>query len=184
VRTADLTALALETLGRGSALSAPLAAVSCALVPDIGAGHLEAAVRDELHELALSPEMIDQNVALARQVFEVIVPVPLRHREAIRQRTEMHHPSYAETIGGVPVLLATGNATHRHTGAWRLFRPVIDQHACTRCLICLAYCPDSAITLNSEGYPVIDYDNCKGCLICQHECPIRCIHEEKEVRAW
>jgi pyruvate ferredoxin oxidoreductase gamma subunit len=84
----------------------------------------------------------------------------------------------------VPIILAAGNSRARHTGAWRFVRPVIDRAACTRCRICLLRCPDGALTLDAGGYPVIDYDNCKGCMICARECPIRCIHEEKEVRAW
>lgn len=180
----DLTTAALATLGRGSALSAPLAAAACALASGIGAEHLDEAVREELGELSLSRAVIDKNVALARQVFTAIPPVTVQTNEPVSQPTEMVTPSYAGTPGGVPVLFHTGNAARRHTGSWRLFRPVIDRVACTRCLVCHAYCPDSAISLDANGYPVIDYSNCKGCMICQQACPVHCIHEVKEVRAW
>jgi pyruvate ferredoxin oxidoreductase gamma subunit len=58
---------------------------------------------------------------------------------------------------------------------------VIDLGRCTRCALCFALCPDSAIRLDAEGWPSIDYDHCKGCLVCVNECrpdAIRAVPEE------
>jgi pyruvate ferredoxin oxidoreductase gamma subunit len=184
VLTADLTALTMEILGKRSALSAPLGAVACALA---GVGPVEVvlgAVRDELEELGLGPEMIEKNLEVARRAHSAFTPIEVQRRQARATRSQMHRPVYTPGVEGISVVQAPGNSAQRHTGSWRLFRPVIDLSACTRCGICFALCPDGAISLDANGYPVIDYDNCKGCMICSHECPIHCIAEQKEVRAW
>lgn len=184
VLTADLTALTMETLGRRSALSAPLGAVACALA-DVGPVEVVTdAVGDELEQLGVSPEMIEKNLEAARRAHSGFTAIGVQRRQARDTRVEMHRPAYAPGVEGVSVVQAPGNSAKRHTGSWRLFRPVIDLNACTRCGICFALCPDGAISLDANGYPVVDYDNCKGCMICGHECPIHCIAEQKEVRAW
>jgi pyruvate ferredoxin oxidoreductase gamma subunit len=184
VHTLDLTALTLELLARGSALSTPLGAAACALTGLISEEWMIAAVREELTELHLLPEVLDRNVALARRVYAALPTVPLCERPAVTVQGSIHTPTYDRGPAGVPAIFATGNSPRRHTGSWRLFRPEIDRSACTRCLLCLIRCPDAAITLDARGYPVIDYDNCKGCLICAEECPVHCISEQQEVRAW
>ena len=63
---------------------------------------------------------------------------------------------------------------------WRTHRPVLDRADCTKCYLCWKYCPDTAISINGEGWPEIVYDFCKGCGICQVECPRNCITMEKE----
>jgi len=61
------------------------------------------------------------------------------------------------------------------TGAWRAFRPEVDDDKCTGCGLCETYCPDSSVV--QEGKKVsIDYDYCKGCGICSHECPTGAIN--------
>lgn len=183
VLTLDLTALCQEVVGRGSALSAALGAAGCALA---GLGPLELvlrAVREELADLHLAPELIERNVEAARRAYASLGKASLRQRPD-RQAGVLHPPAYAPGPEGVAIIYAQGNAHQRHTGSWRLSRPVIDLPACTRCSICFALCPDGAIHLDANAYPVIDYDNCKGCMICRQECPVHCIQEEKEVRAW
>jgi 2-oxoacid:acceptor oxidoreductase delta subunit (pyruvate/2-ketoisovalerate family) len=91
---------------------------------------------------------------------------------------------YEGVMRGTPSILASGNAAARHTGAWRVQRPVIDPALCSRCGLCFVQCPDGVVSLDAEGYPVIDYDHCKGCLICHRVCPVNAIHEERETRAW
>lgn len=180
----DLTARTTECLGRGSALSAPLGAAACALA-GLGADELLArAVRQELAELHITPEVMEKNVDLARQVYGCLSAVRFRERPALAVAVSMHAPVHVAGPQGVPIIYTPGNSPARHTGSWRIVRPLIDLDACTRCGICFAYCPDGAITLNAEGYPVIDYDNCKGCMICHEECPVKCIQEQKEVKAW
>ena len=64
------------------------------------------------------------------------------------------------------------------TGSWRLFRPVVDRHACNSCGTCVMFCPERAV---SEEI-AIDPGYCKGCGICANECPkeaIRMIREEQ-----
>lgn len=57
-----------------------------------------------------------------------------------------------------------------NTGDWRAFRPVIDQDRCSRCGICLLFCPVNMIR-RVEGRFAVDYSYCKGCGICAQECP-------------
>jgi pyruvate ferredoxin oxidoreductase gamma subunit len=184
VLTLDLTALTMELLGRGSALSAALGAAACALAGLKPVDLVIRAVREELADLQLSSEAIDRNIEAARRAYASLPAVRLRDRPLPGTACSMVTPAYVAGPEGVPVLHAPGNSPLRHTGSWRVFRPAIDLDACTRCGICFALCPDGAITLDANAYPVIDYDNCKGCMICSQECPIHCIQEQKEVRAW
>jgi 2-oxoacid:acceptor oxidoreductase delta subunit (pyruvate/2-ketoisovalerate family) len=60
------------------------------------------------------------------------------------------------------------------TGSWRQFRPVVRQADCTRCGICLMYCPVNAVRM-SDGEVSFDLTYCKGCGICKIECPKKAI---------
>jgi pyruvate ferredoxin oxidoreductase gamma subunit len=179
----DLTALTAECLGRGAALSAPLGAAACALAGVPLTETLEA-VREELGEIGVGPDRKEANVGLARRVHGALEPVPLGERPKPSGAGALHLPVYVPPPAGMPVIVSVGNAAARHTGSWRLVRPTIDLGACTRCGVCFAFCPDGAVTPDERGYPVIDLDNCKGCMICRAVCPLRCIGEEREVRAW
>ncbi|MCD6167848.1 MAG: 4Fe-4S binding protein [Caldisericia bacterium] len=81
------------------------------------------------------------------------------------------------------------------TGTWRTFRPEFDPSLCTHCMICVHYCPDSAIPviISEEGVkgfrdrvykgPVrleTNFDYCKGCGICAEECPTKAIKMVRE----
>ncbi len=66
------------------------------------------------------------------------------------------------------------------TGTWRVYKPVIDLSRCSRCATCWLYCPETAITLDKDGYPHIDYNYCKGCGICANECPTKAISMVEE----
>ncbi len=182
VLTLDLMALTTEQLGRGTTLSASLGAVACALAGLQPMELVEQAVREELLALHLSLVEIDNNIEAARQAYASLTPVRQRECRPSPAAVAMHPPVYLAAPEGVPIIYAPGNSPLRHTGSWRLVRPVIDRDACTRCGFCLAACPDGVITLDADGYPRIDYDNCKGCLICCQECPLHCIRQEKEVR--
>jgi len=184
VLTLDLTGMTIDLLGRGSALSAALGAAGCALAGLKPADLVIRAVREELADLRLTPEMIDRNIETARRAYMSLPAVQLRDRPLLRTACPMVAPTYVTGPEGVPIIHSPGNSPLRHTGSWRVFRPVIDLDACTRCGICFALCPDGAITLDAHAFPIIDYDNCKGCMMCFQECPIHCIREQKEVRAW
>jgi pyruvate ferredoxin oxidoreductase gamma subunit len=179
-RTLDLSALASEGLGRGTALSALLGAVACGLTGALSEEVTEEAVREELTALHLNDDAIASNVALARRAIRAAPAVSLRPRPATPDTVSMHVPAPLGVPRGVPLIFAVANTAPRHTGSWRTFRPVIDRARCTRCSICFIRCPDGAFRPDAEGYPAIDADNCKGCLICCEECPVGCIHEEKE----
>lgn len=66
------------------------------------------------------------------------------------------------------------------TGSWRVFRPVLDENKCVRCLRCWIFCPESSITRLDDDSVRIDYDYCKGCGICARECPAKAIRMERE----
>jgi pyruvate ferredoxin oxidoreductase delta subunit len=74
----------------------------------------------------------------------------------------------------------TGQLTAPNSG-WRVFRPVIDQEKCVKCLLCWTLCPDGVID-KTEGWLTVDYDFCKGCGICAHECPRKAITMTKEAK--
>jgi 2-oxoacid:acceptor oxidoreductase delta subunit (pyruvate/2-ketoisovalerate family) len=91
-------------------------------------------------------------------------------------------------IGGV--IVQAGNAAGYETGGWRAFRPVINwqktstMKACTKCLICWLYCPESAMMVADGEFMGVDLDHCKGCGICEQVCPSNCITmvEEGQLR--
>jgi pyruvate ferredoxin oxidoreductase delta subunit len=65
-----------------------------------------------------------------------------------------------------------------HTGAWRVFVPVVDKEKCNACGLCALYCPDAII----KSDLTVDLGYCKGCGICANECPkkaIAMVREEK-----
>ena len=68
-----------------------------------------------------------------------------------------------------------GSSKFYKTGDWSAFKAVIDHDKCTKCTKCFFLCPDSAITMDKEGFPHVDFDYCKGCGICAEECPADCI---------
>jgi pyruvate ferredoxin oxidoreductase gamma subunit len=183
MQTLDLTARTVTALGRGFNLSAPLGAAACALSGLVTFEQLECAVREELASLKLAPDRLEKNRILAEEIYSLVPAVPRQARPASIPPLTLHAVAPLAGTPAVPVILAPGNSTNRHTGSWRLVRPVIERDACSRCCLCFIRCPDSAITLDGGQYPVIDYDNCKGCMICAEECPLHCIHEVKEVRA-
>lgn len=191
VLTLDLTARAAAALGKPSALSAPVGAAACALMGLLSAQQMADAIRQELGEVGLAPEDIEANVTLGHGVFtELTLQSRMRTgagqaaASPVSPAASLHPPEFIPGWEGAPVILAPGNSARRHTGSWRLVRPVIDRAACTRCLLCVVHCPDGAISLNGAGYPVIDYDNCKGCMLCAADCPLGVIHEEREAHAW
>ncbi|MFW6117751.1 MAG: 4Fe-4S binding protein [Thermoproteota archaeon] len=70
-------------------------------------------------------------------------------------------------------------STEYLTGDWKTYRPVRDPDKCTKCMLCVMFCPEGAI-LWKEGSIEIEYDFCKGCGICANECPTDAIEMELE----
>ena len=62
------------------------------------------------------------------------------------------------------------------TGDWKTYTPFRDPEKCTRCLLCVLFCPDGSIYWYPEkGDIEFDYNFCKGCGICATECPTNAI---------
>ena len=78
----------------------------------------------------------------------------------------------------IPIGLAATAGGQNYTGSWSIFRPSIDLEKCTKCGLCVIYCPEAAIEMTDEGSKV-DYDYCKGCGICGNECPAGAITMER-----
>lgn len=78
----------------------------------------------------------------------------------------------------IPIGLSVTARGQNHTGSWSIFRPGVDQDKCTKCGLCVIYCPEAAIEMTDEG-TVVDYDYCKGCGICGNECPAGAITMER-----
>jgi 2-oxoacid:acceptor oxidoreductase delta subunit (pyruvate/2-ketoisovalerate family) len=132
----------------------------------------------------LSPEVIARNVAAAREAYERASAIDLSAPPAAEHMTEttLETPSYliSSRFAG-PTIRHPGSATLRETGNWRTERPMIELAKCKRCFLCYLYCPEAAITLDSENFPHVDYDHCKGCMICYEECPTDAVSRRLEV---
>jgi len=83
-----------------------------------------------------------------------------------------------------------GHLVSKNAG-WRSVRPVLDEAACTRCLLCYMQCPDGTIykVADEDGRGGIrlgvDYDFCKGCGVCAKACrcgAISMVPEHEEAR--
>lgn len=170
----DLTAIAREYTA-GGFVSAGAAAVAAKCVPSIALAALEEAVRIEVAEFGLAPELAEKNVAAARAVYRIAPAVELAVRASAGERAA--EPSweavpYLGKSGLVgPTIQHRGSAALRATGSWRMARPEIDLARCKRCFLCYLYCPEAAMRLDAENFPRVDYDHCKGCMICYEECP-------------
>jgi 2-oxoacid:acceptor oxidoreductase delta subunit (pyruvate/2-ketoisovalerate family) len=68
------------------------------------------------------------------------------------------------------------SSTQFLTGDWKTYTPIRDPQKCTRCLLCVLFCPDGAIHWQKEkGDIEFDLNFCKGCGICANECPTKAI---------
>lgn len=79
----------------------------------------------------------------------------------------------------IPIGLAVSVRTQTHTGDWRSFMPIVDNEKCTKCGLCVIYCPEACIEMTDEGIK-FDMDYCKGCGICDNECPVDAIIMQRE----
>ena len=83
-----------------------------------------------------------------------------------------------------------GHLVSKNAG-WRSIRPVLDEAACTRCLLCYMQCPDGTIYKVADEDArggirlAVDYDFCKGCGVCAKACrcgAISMVPEHEEAR--
>jgi pyruvate ferredoxin oxidoreductase gamma subunit len=177
VEAVDLTGLALKILGK-PILSAGIAA-AVARISGIKEEALLSAIVNQLNDIGLSEETVKKNVEFAAEIYRELKPVVLSTEELV-PKEELVPFALVVSLGGIEKVTQAGNSTLRHTGNWRTFRPTIDYAKCTDCMICYAYCPESAMSVGKDGRVSIDYDNCKGCMICLTECPLRAITQTRE----
>ena len=178
VVTVDLTGQALKILGKPILSSGIAAAV--ARISGIKKEALLTALSEELEDIGLGVDMIAKNVEFASTIYRELAPMNLKTEE-LPTTEELVPLAVVISDGGIEKVTNTGNSYARHTGNWRTFRPTIDYAKCTNCMICYAYCPESAMSVGDDGRVKIDYDNCKGCMICMTECPLRAVTQSREV---
>lgn len=170
----DLTALTTD-LTKTSVLGVAVAAATCKLL-ELNFDVVRQSIIKELNDIQVNSEEISKNLNLAKKVFDSI-----QHENILNAGTKsvgesnMYEPKYHEPVVSTCTITATGNSLLRERWQWSSYKPIIDYDGCTKCMICYVYCPDSAYTIDKNGYPVIDYGACKGCDICQTECPVKVI---------
>lgn len=182
VVTLDLTSLAFEVTSTAN-ISPAVAGAVCRLLGMVKEGTLRQAVDRELASLGINEKGRDKSVELAARAYQATPAVALTSPDSPPVEKEFDRVVnliYSGPMLGTANIMKGGTTEIRHTGNWRLFKPVIDEDKCKKCNICFVRCPDSCITLDDKGYPVIQYDNCKGCLICHEECPADAISVVKE----
>jgi pyruvate ferredoxin oxidoreductase gamma subunit len=181
----DLTEYCMRYIGSGVVLSSALSAAGARISALIGLDTLLEAVRMELEDLGVGPEMIKNNVDLASEIYANLPSIQLTSREEGRLAANpMLTLRQEDVTSAAPLILAHANMGLKKTGNWRIQRPEIDLEHCNGCWICFARCPDGTIHIGDHGKPVIDYDHCKGCLICAVECPSESINVVREAAVW
>jgi pyruvate ferredoxin oxidoreductase gamma subunit len=169
----DLNRIARELIGR-SFISGAAAGVAAKSVPGIKLDMLCEAVRSEIAEFDLTPELVDKNEMATRKAYQdaPALDLPtLTENVATAETLLQAVPYLASGQYAGPTIRHRGSASMRATGNWRVERPELDLAKCKRCFLCYLYCPDVAIKLDDDNFPHIDYDHCKGCMICYEECP-------------
>jgi pyruvate ferredoxin oxidoreductase gamma subunit len=159
----------------------PFVGTACAgaaarLVGVISRDALAGAVQSELD--SLGPQGVEKNTETALQAYDLMEP----HAGSVTEGADSSASGYARpdwidmTVEDVdlaaPSIHAAATSVEVKTGLWRTLRPVIDYDRCNRCWwVCSTFCPDGAITVDTQGRPAIDYDHCKGCMVCVAKCP-------------
>jgi pyruvate ferredoxin oxidoreductase gamma subunit len=178
---ADLSELAGKTIGRNAMVSVALAgAISRMLGQDFN--DLRQSLDLELKNIRIAGEELEQNVRLARQAFDLAEPIKISEGpiQTHAKPSACIELEYQDPKVSTCTIISPGNTRERRVGDWSNFKPIIDLDKCTKCMICFVYCPDSAITIDSESrYPIVDYGACKGCNICFTECPTKAIDMER-----
>ncbi|MGR8941778.1 MAG: 2-oxoacid:acceptor oxidoreductase family protein [Gammaproteobacteria bacterium] len=179
---------AVSSGSESALISAACAGAAACLTGVIGRETLIAAIRDELDQLG--PELLNRNLDVAlnhydrmmawKGVVKASVPVRLQNY----QKPAWIDLPLESSLQASPTIQGAPTSTLVRTGLWRTQRPVIDYSSCRQCWwICSNFCPDSAISLDADGFPVIDYAHCKGCMICVAQCPSHAIHAVAEAEA-
>jgi len=176
----DLTDIALQQVGKRSAISTLLGAVAGRLV-GLRQESIREAIARELADLGLAASMIERNQAVALQCYDAVRMVSVgAGAPQLIAPAQLQVPTYEPPTRGTARISAAANSVLRETGGWRTFRPVLVPDKCNGCWLCFAYCPEGVISMNKDDRPVIDYAHCKGCQICVHECPTEALVAERE----
>jgi pyruvate ferredoxin oxidoreductase gamma subunit len=182
VVTLDLTKIGLDMLGK-PVLSTLASGVASKLV-GIREGTLGRAVEKEISEIITDKDLIEKNREAALYCYRTIQAVEIKTAHVVHKGSPVFSMPCETARVSSPSINVAGNTFLRKTGNWRVFKPIWNYDVCTKCMTCVARCPDGCIALNKEGFPYADYDHCKGCLICVEECPMKAIESELEVHAW
>jgi len=181
-RAIDMQGIALKHIGRNF-VSAIAAAIVAKQIADIDIEQLAVALRHELGDFGLAPELIEKNLAAARIAHEM-TPILDLSRSQSDENEQLPSwqavPYLASGQFAGPTIRHRGSAALRQTGNWRTERPVIELGKCKRCFLCYLYCPEAALRLDADNFPHVDYDHCKGCMICYEECPTDAITRRME----
>ncbi len=164
-----------------------LAAAAARLTGVLGLGDVKGAVEEELKRLG--PEATAENLNNAEVAWQWAVP----HEGLVSERPAMSVADYErpqwvdlhaeDTARSAPIIRGEATSVEVRTGLWRVYRPVISHDHCVKCGLCMAYCPDGAITPNAQGFPEVDLEHCKGCMICVAQCPVHAIAAVSEADA-
>jgi pyruvate ferredoxin oxidoreductase gamma subunit len=182
VITFDITQLAVDIVGK-PIVGIAIAAIASKLI-DLNFEDVKQSLALELKEIGIYDEELAKNIQLARAAFDSIPSVKTEKevKEYEEKEVGIVELKYHEPNVSTCTITSPGNSKARRTGDWSTYKPVIDYDNCTKCMICFVYCPDSAITIDKDGYPVVNYDMCKGCDICYTECPTKTITIARKIR--
>jgi pyruvate ferredoxin oxidoreductase gamma subunit len=164
-----------------------LAAAAARLTGALNLAQMEDAVAEEL--APLGTDAVEENLAHARAAWELVAAAQgiVTERDAL-PATDYERPQWVElgaedTGRAAPVIRGEATSVKVRTGLWRVFRPIMFHDNCVKCGICMAYCPDGAISPNADGFPEIDLEHCKGCMVCVAQCPTHTITAVAEAEA-
>jgi len=179
--TYDLTKLALDILGKPM-IGVAVAGVASKLL-NLYFDDVKQALALELKNIGVHDAELAKNIELLRAAYESVPYVKTKllqeHKERELNVVEL---KYHDPMISTCTITSPGNSPVRKTGDWSVYKPIIDYDRCTKCMICFVYCPDSAITIDQDGFPVVNYDACKGCNICYTECPTKTITIGRKIR--
>ncbi|HHT9123873.1 MAG TPA: 2-oxoacid:acceptor oxidoreductase family protein [Candidatus Wunengus sp. YC63] len=182
VITLDITKIGLEMLGLP--VLSTLAGGIASRIAGLGEDALRKAVEKEASEIITDRELVLKNIEASLYCFHALKPIEVKTTEVVHKGNPVVDVPFETALISSPAINATGNTPLRKTGNWRVFKPVWNYDICTKCMTCVARCPDGCIAVNEDGFPYTDYDNCKGCMICFEECPVKAIERVREVHAW
>lgn len=178
----DITKIGLDMLGLP--VLSTLAGGVAARITGLEESSLRKAVEKEASEILTDKGLVVKNIEASISCFHAVQPVKVTITEAVHKGSPVIDVPFEPARISSPAINTTANTPLRKTGNWRVFKPVWNYEACTKCMTCVARCPDGCIAVNEDGFPYTDYNNCKGCMICVEECPVKAIEKVREEHAW